>query len=291
MRSSGGRLVVVLGQLRAPPHHLPERPERDALAVGRRPAAVPVDVLRDAVDVLLELPHQPALADAARPGDRDEPHPPVAADGVEHLLELAQLLVAADERRLERVRAALAAACGHHPNGLPRGDGRCLALERVVADRLEHDGALRRPSRRLSDEHGPRLRDALQARGRVDEVAGHHALVLRVERDRGLAGQDAGSGLEVRAQGGDRVDQLERRPDRAFRVVLVGDRRSPDGHDRVADELLDRPPVQLHDRGGRVEVAAQQLAHGLGVAVLGEGREADEVGEHDGDQAALSGRR
>jgi hypothetical protein len=39
-----------------------------------------------------------------------------------------------------------------------------------------------------------------------------------------------------------RVDQLERGADGALGVVLVGDGRAPDGHHRVADELLDVPP-------------------------------------------------
>ncbi len=82
-------------------------------------------------------------------------------------------------------------------------------------------------------------------------------------------------------QGADRVDQLERGADGALGVVLVGDGRAPDRHDRVADELLDRAAVQLDDLGRGVEVAAQELADGLGVAVLGERREADEVGEQD----------
>ena len=102
------RLVVVLGQAERRADHLAQRPERDALAVGRRAAAVPVDVLDDAVDVLLELPGQPALADAARPGDRHQPRPPLAAVAWSSVLEQAQLLVAPDERRLEGVRAALA---------------------------------------------------------------------------------------------------------------------------------------------------------------------------------------
>ena len=63
---AGRGLVVRLGQARPPPDHLAERPERDPLAVRRAPAAVPVDRLADPVDVLLELPGEPALADAAR---------------------------------------------------------------------------------------------------------------------------------------------------------------------------------------------------------------------------------
>ena len=40
-RRAGGLLVIALGQVRPPPDHLAERPERDALAVGRRAATVP----------------------------------------------------------------------------------------------------------------------------------------------------------------------------------------------------------------------------------------------------------
>ena len=42
---------------------------------------MPVDAVRHPVDVLLQLPDQPALADAARTGDRNEPHAALAADG------------------------------------------------------------------------------------------------------------------------------------------------------------------------------------------------------------------
>ena len=48
---------------------------------------------------------------------------------VEQVLEQAQLVVAADERRLEPVVAAAAAALGDDPQRPPRRDRRCLALE------------------------------------------------------------------------------------------------------------------------------------------------------------------
>ena len=146
--------------------------------------------------------------------------------------------------------------------------------------------------RGLADQHGARVRHALQAGRGVDEVAGDHALVGRAERDRRLAGQQARARLEVRVQRADRVDQLEGGANGPLGVVLVGGRRAPHGHDRVADELLDRPAVQLDDLGGGLEVFAQQLADRLGIAVLGEAREADEIGEEDGDEAPLGrGRR
>ena len=63
------------------------------------------------------------------------------------------------------------------------------------------------------------------------------------ERDRCLAREHAGAGLERGIEGGDRGDEVERGPDGALRVVLVRDRRAPDGHHGVADELLDGAAV------------------------------------------------
>ena len=85
----------------------------------------------------------------------------------------------------------------------------------------------------------------------------------------------------------DRVDELEGGPDGALGVVLVRDGRAPDGHHRVADELLDRAAVPRDDVPRQVEVAGEEFAHLLGVPLLGERREADEVGEQDRDEAAL----
>ena len=131
----------------------------------------------------------------------------------------------------------------------------------------------------------------LDARGRVDEVAGDHALVRGAERHRGLARQDAGAGAKQRVELGDRGREVERRPDGPLGVVLLRDGRAPDGHHGVADELLDRAAVALDHRAGDVEVAAQELARVLRVASLGGGGEPDEVDEQHRDEAALGGSR
>ncbi len=52
-------------------------------------------------------------------------------------------------------------------------------------------------------------------------------------------------GADVRAEGLDGLEQLERRPDRTLGVVLVRRRRPPDRHHGVADELLDETAVAL----------------------------------------------
>ena len=85
----------------------------------------------------------------------------------------------------------------------------------------------------------------------------------------------------------DAVDQVERGTDCAFGVVVVRDRRAPDGHDRVADELLDRATVAADDVLALFEIARQEIADGLGVAALGERREPDEIGEQDRDQTTF----
>ena len=64
--------ALVLGDAAAHPHHVGERPVGDSLAVGQAAAAVPPDRLREAVEVLVELPREPRLADPGDPGDRDE---------------------------------------------------------------------------------------------------------------------------------------------------------------------------------------------------------------------------
>ena len=64
-----------------------KRPVADAVAVRGRPALVPEDRLEDAVEVLLELPGEPALADARLSDDRDQPGLAFALGGVEVVLE------------------------------------------------------------------------------------------------------------------------------------------------------------------------------------------------------------
>ena len=212
-----GRLVGVLLEPGAAADHLAERPEADAVAVGGAATVVPPDVLDEPVDVLEELPGQARLADAGRAHDADEADAALAGRGVEVVLELAQLLVAPDEGRLERLRPPDAAALCDHAERAPGGHGADLALEDLVGRRLEDDGAAGRALGRLADEHGRRRRHALESAGRVDHVAADHALVGRAEGDGRLAGHDAGPDLDPGAQATYRVDQVEAPPGRPAR--------------------------------------------------------------------------
>ena len=84
-----GCLVLVLGDEAAHAHHVRECPVGDALAVGEAAAAVPVDGLGDAVEVLVELPRQPRLADPGDSCHRHEMGAPLLRTRVEEVLDLA----------------------------------------------------------------------------------------------------------------------------------------------------------------------------------------------------------
>ena len=73
--------------------HLGQRPEGDAVAVGQAAAAVPAGRRAEPVDVLLELPGQPGLADPGRAVHGDQPRRRVSSVRVEQLLDQAQLVV------------------------------------------------------------------------------------------------------------------------------------------------------------------------------------------------------
>ena len=106
------------------------------------------------------------------------------------------------------------------------------------------------------------------AGGRVDEIAGDHPLAVGAEGDRGLAGEHTGASSERRVEVGHGGDEVEGGANGALGVVLLGDRRAPDRHHGVADELLDGAAVALDDRPRGLEVAGQELARVLGVARL-----------------------
>ena len=137
----------------------------------------------------------------------------------------------------------------------------------------------------------PGRRDGLQPTRGVDEVAGDHALVRGTERHGRFAGQHAGPRLDPRPEGADRVDEFKPGSDGSLGVVLVGGRRAPDRHHGIADELLDRPAVAGDDVMRQIEVPTQQLAGVLGVPSFRKGREPDEIGEQDADDASFGDRR
>jgi hypothetical protein len=92
---------------------------------------------------------------------------------------------------------------------------------------------------------------------------------------------------EIRVHLGQAGLHVETRPESAFRVVLVHRRGSEDGHDRVADELLDGPSPRLDHRSHGFEVIAQERAQLFRVELLAQCRRAGQVGEQDRNQLPL----
>ena len=131
------------------------------------------------------------------------------------------------------------------------------------------------------------MRGRLDPRGSVDEITGHHALALGADRHGRLAGEDTGARLQCRVEPRDRLDEIESGAHRPLGVVLGGSRRAPDGHDGVADELLDRPAVAADQRARELEVAREQVTRLLRITAFGERGEPDEIGEEHRDEPSL----
>ena len=291
----GGRALLVLDDAGAHPDHLGQRPERDAVAVGEASASMPPDVGGQAVDVLLELPGQPRLADASDADHGHQVRSTLIGRGVIELLRQPKLGITAGEWRLDLARPHRPADEPNDAHGSPQVDRQGLALHLLGPDRLVVDRGLGGLHRVVADEHVARLSRRLDPRCRVDDVAGNHPLVRRIQRDGRFAGEDAGAGSERRdadlfSQGLDRLGQLERGPHGPLGVVLVRHRRAPHRHDRIADELLDHAAVAPDQAATGLEVPGQEVANLLRVAGLGERRESDEVREHDRDEPPLRGR-
>ena len=158
--------------------------------------------------------------------------------------------------------------------------GLTLQLERL--DGLDLGGIADQCERRASDQHLAGLRGLLQPRGDVHRIArcqpllrpGHH-----------FAGHDADPRLE--AELGQRVAHLDRRPQRAKRVVLVEHGYAEDGHHGVADELLHGAAVPLDDRLHPLEVAGEHRPQPLRVERLAKSGRSGDIAEENGDGLAL----
>ncbi len=216
------RMVVAFGEPGTLTDHFAERPERDALAVGRGAALMPEHALDEPVDVLKELPGQAALAGPCLAGDRHKPQPPLACCRMEEVLEQSELLIASDEWRFEPLRAADAADLGDDALGSPGDDRSSLALQQLFAGRLVGNRLGRGLIGRLAHKDAARRCHRLEAACGVDQVARDHALVRGAERDGRLAGQHRSPGLDglpvlVGAERAHDVDQVEGRADGACR--------------------------------------------------------------------------
>ena len=133
----------------------------------------------------------------------------------------------------------------------------------------------------------------MQAGGGVDDVAHRRVVGTGQRADEHLARVDPDAHLDRRV-GTDVVDEAserrlhaQRRPHGPFGVVLVGDRRTEQGDDGVAEQLVDAPAELLDVGDEPLETGLDEPLDTLRIEMLGERRVADEVGEQHRDDTAL----
>ena len=206
-----------------------------------------------------------------------------------------ELVVAPDERRLAHSGAA-GGLRRQQADRLEGGDGLRLALQRQRLEPLVLDRLASRPVCPLADRDGSGLGGGLEASRDVDGVADDGVSVADCARDH-LAGVDADpqskahpvGQAEALVQLGHRLLHAEAGADRALGVVLVRDWRAEDGHHVVADVLVDSAAVAVDLLAEAAQAAVDEALHRLRVHALGDRRVSGEVGEDDGDLAALLG--
>jgi len=145
------------------------------------------------------------------------------------------------------------------------------------------------PVGRFPDEHLVCRRSLLEPRRRIDRVPGDEPLSgswiagddFTCVDARPVADRHAPSLFDLFVQLSEAGAHFEGGADRPDRIVLVHTRQTEDGHDRIADVLLDDAPVTLEGGTHLVEVPGHHLAHGLRIELLAHGGRAFEVGEDD----------
>ena len=187
-------------------------------------------------------------------------------------------MLAADKAGLVAARRVV------HSKEAVRLNRLCLPFQRERLERFDFGGPTQELERRPTDQHLSRLRRLLQAGCDVDRVTRCQAL-LRSGDDLARGDADAAFDSELR----EGLTHPDCRPAGPQGVVLMCKRRPEDGHDRVADELLDRAAVALDDRLHPREVAGKQRTYCLRVGRLPERRRADDVAEENRHDLAARG--
>ena len=264
------------------PDCLGERPEGDAFAVRQAPPAEEGDVVERADELLDES----RLPDARLADHGHEAAAPLLAGFVEPVVQRRELELPADDRCVQSSWALGSLADRDEPvcrHGLR------LALELERLHLLDVHEVADEAVREMSQEHLLLARGLLETGGDVDRVPRHEPLPARRVPGHDLARvharsdrePDAPVALELVVQLHLRALHVRGGTHGAEGVVLVELRQAEDGHDRVADELLDDAAVALELGAHRVEVARHDLPERLRVELLAHARRALEVREDD----------
>ena len=269
LRDRRGRVIGVDDPRRLS-DDLADRVEGDAIAVRETAAAEDRRVL-DAVE---ELADEARLPDAGRPEQREQVRGPLGPRAIQPAPNEVELRGTSDHRGVEVT--GMSGDVGEHGPQAVGLDGHRLPSKSERLDRLDVDRIADQPLGRGRDEGLARLCRLFEPGGHVDRVARDEALTGRRIAGNDLAGvhTDADGdpepvvALEPLVQVRDGGVHRRSRPHRTKGVVLMELRDAEDGHDGIADVLLDGPTVRF-DRGSqRVEVAGLYAAQGFRVEPL-----------------------
>ena len=279
--------------------------QRDDREVRRRPAVGHGARLDDpprgrqlAVD---ELVDEARLADPGLADDADD-LPVTGAGALHRAVEHAELGLAPDEAREPADRGGL------EPGARLAGPDQLEGLERVgeALDqqgprRLHGDVALHELQRLAGEQGAARLRELLHARGEVRGLPDRGVVHVQIAADgayHDLARVDpdpyAHRHRQARDPGHvapDRVLHPQRRVAGAKRVILVRQRRAEEGHDPVAQDLVDGALVVVDRLHQGFEDRVEDLPRFLRIPVGQELERALQIGEEHGDLLALAPER
>ena len=272
------------------PQELDEGTVRRARPVGDAPPLEPGDVLARERQELGEHPRlaQPGVADhehhlpAARRAGR---RPPSRAGA------------SSPSRPTRGVRDG-GSVTGRGPTSREADDGFGPALHRHLAERLEHEPFVQARRGPRADRDRPGLGGALEPRGDVRRVAERDGLRVlpAYEPDRGRPAVQAHADVEAldpprrldlaRVAGGD-ADDPQRRPCRAFGIVLVGGGNAEVRADPVAHERLDHAAEVLDGAAHPRDALADERLDLVGPEPFAQAGRPDDVGEQRRDRPHL----
>ena len=192
----------------------------------------------------------------------------------------------------ESIRRATPAASGSTSSSRHASTGSDFPFSVSARHRLRGDGVANKADRRVADENLARSRSRLEPLRDDDGVAGGERVALRRVAGVDLARVDAGADadpdperrLELVVQARELAAELDGRPHRAQRVVLVHDRDPEDAEDGVADELLDRAAMALEHRPRRLVIARPDAPERFRVELLAKRRRVRDVAEDERDR-------
>jgi hypothetical protein len=267
---------IVIGDPGGGLDHLGERPVRDALAVGQRPARKH----GRAFETFDELLREPALADARVAVDREQLRAAIADGAFVRVLQQLELRLAADEGR--RDAAALRCAVEHRL-GPPRPNPVAEALDLERTNVLGLHPPARQPVRMRADQHLADAGSLLEPGRQGHSFARREGRVAFVDDDLARLHADACLEPELR----DRVEHRQRSADRTLGVVLVSLRNSEGGEDGVARELLDDAAVRCNAMRDPLEELRHPPARDLRICSRDERRRIDQVDEENSCQLSF----